>query len=190
MGSNQTAIQLYQSCGYHTEYSYRQKEVRTENLPPLQGKLHFRPYTAGQDGEFSRKLLFEQYQRRASANASLTLTAGEISAGFTHCLEIYNFENQKKELILAEHADGSPLGLLWFYNSKGDLGKRRYIWMHSALSLNPDDLPQLLAYLEQWAVDHQLDAIRTPVHQCETGLISALDTLGYQPSNIFMIKKI
>jgi len=189
-GSNQTAINLYQTSGYLAEYSYLQKDITIENLPPLDGTLLFRPYLAEQDHNFTDQLLFQPYQQRAGAKANLELSAEEITAGFTHCLEIYNFGNQKKELIIVEHPDGEPIGVLWFYKSKGDLGKRRYIWLHAAQTADSGYLPQMLSYLEHWAAEHQLDAIRTPIHQCEIDLKETLGSFNYQPANLFMLKKL
>ncbi|MEN8241238.1 MAG: GNAT family N-acetyltransferase [Chloroflexota bacterium] len=189
-GDNQTAINLYQSSGYLTEYSYMQLDISFENLPPLDGTLQFRPYLAEQDHSITDQLLFQQYRQRAGAKANLVVSAEEITAGFRHCLEIYNFGNQKKELIIVEHPTGEPVGVLWFYKSKGDLGRRRYIWLHAAQTADSGHLPQMLRYLEHWAADHQLDAIRTPIHQCEINLIETLSSFNYQPANLFMLKKL
>jgi ribosomal protein S18 acetylase RimI-like enzyme len=189
-GRNKIAFNLYQSNGYLTEHSYLQKNITPENILPLGGDLKFRSYNAEVDGQFTREMIFQQYQQQARANIGSEITDEEISTGFERLLEKFNFGNPKKELIIVDDPDNSPSGVLWFYKSKGDLGKRRYVWLHSALTKNPEHMPQLLAYLEHWTVDNQLDSIRTPVHSSEQQLITALQESGHQPANIFMRKKI
>jgi ribosomal protein S18 acetylase RimI-like enzyme len=186
LGDNTAAIQLYKSSEFRTQYSYYQKEIDKSNLPPVDTRLVARPYRPEVDLDFTRQMLYSQYETRAKASAEPT--AAEIVAGFEKCLQTFNFGNSQKELLIADDMDGNQLGLLWFYRSKGDLGKRHYVWLHAALASDPDDLPMLLSTLEHWSAEHELTTIRTPVHQVETRLTKELAGFGYQPANLFMYK--
>lgn len=187
-GSNKVAINLYTTSGYQALYQYLQKDITPDNLKASENSLIFRPCQSEKDLDFSRKLLSSQYHQRAMYNANPDTV--EVSNGFEKSLETYNFGNPKKELIIAEDSEGKTVGLLWFYISKGDLGKRRYIWLHAVQAVEPEHLPHLLAYLEHWAVEQELDAIRTPVHQSEGHLGSMLLSFDYQPANLFMYKSV
>jgi ribosomal protein S18 acetylase RimI-like enzyme len=187
-GSNTAAVNLYTTSGYKTVYSYLQKDITLDKADAQGEPLLARPYRPETDLAFTRQLLFEQYQGRALASASPKPDA--VEAGFEKCLKNFNFGSPNKELVIAENEKGVPAGVLWFYKSKGDLGKRRYVWLHAAQALNPSILPNLLNYLEGWAVENELDAIRTPLHQSENGLAEVLKGLNYHPANLFMYKTV
>jgi GNAT superfamily N-acetyltransferase len=185
-GSNLVAINLYHSHGFSINTTIMQKDLSSENLHPKPEKIKFRNYLPDQDHDFVHHLLFLKYQAKALASA--VSTEEQIQTGFERCLTTYNFGNPRKEIIVAEDSQGSSLGFLWFYKSKGDLGKRRHTWVHSAQVVDPTHLPYLLSYLEQWTVEQGLDAIRTPVHRIETQTAKMLQAYDYFPANLIMYK--
>ena len=188
LGENAGALSLYRASGFRAQYSYYQKDLTADNLIEPDTDLIFRPYIDNQDQEFTRRLLLRQYRIRAQASADPS--EEQIEAGFEKCLRTYNFGNPEKQIIIAGDRSGTSVGLLWFYQSKGDLGKRHYIWMHAAQAVEDHQMPDLLSYVEQWALEHDLDAIRTPVHRVETRLTEILTNFDYHPANIFMYKYI
>lgn len=185
-GSNKVAINLYHSQGFSISTTIMQKDLFSENLHPKPEIIKFRNYLPDKDHGFVQHLLFFQYQAKARASA---VTAEEqIKTGFERCLSTYNFGNPKKEIIIAEDDQSSPIGVLWFYKSKGDLGKRRHVWLHSVQVVDPIHMPYLLSYLEQWTMEQGLDAIRTPVHQIEKQTAQVLKSYDYYPANLIMLK--
>lgn len=187
-GANKAAINLYLTQGFSINTTIMQKDITPENLHPTAENITFRDYLPDKDHKFVHRLLFLQYQ--AKALASGTSTKEQVKAGFERCLNTYNFGNPRKEIIIAEDDHGSRIGVLWFYKSKGDLGKRRHVWLHSAQVVDPIHLPDLLSFLEQWVVEQEIDAIRTPVHQIEKQTMQVLQSHDYFPANLIMNKTI
>jgi hypothetical protein len=187
-GNNTAAINLYTSSGYQTIYSYLQKDLDRNRIKTPTNTLSFRVYQPEGDLGFTRQMLFNQFRTRALSSADPN--PEEIRLGFDKCLKNFSFGNPNKELVIAVNGRGTPVGVLWFYKSKGDLGKRRYIWLHAAQATNPHDTPILLNYLEEWALENDLDAIRTPLHHSETQFGNTLQSFGYSPANMFMYKNI
>ncbi|MFX1251809.1 MAG: GNAT family N-acetyltransferase [Promethearchaeota archaeon] len=193
-GHNKPAINLYDSFGYIMKSCYFQKELTSKNtVPSPNTNFKIRPGKNQQDKTNFLSLGFENF--KAMALTGKKVPEEQIQEKYQKCWDLGDLDKPDRYVFIAETEKGDFAGFVWFYISQGDLGAKKYIWtldLEVAPAFRGQGLgKQLLAYMEKWTLDQDLDTIRIGgVHSRNKIALHLFKSVGYKESNIFMEKDV
>lgn len=185
-GVNHGAIRLYETSGFTTISCYLRKALSAEDVPSPIPNLSLRPAATGEDFTAYKRISLEHFAHLTRQVSPIS--AEQIATNHAAYLENFRFDAEKHQILLLEDFNGAVVGGAWFYPSKGDMGSTPYLWVQEAIAPTTDLTMKLFATLEHWAVNHDLFNIRTLRMGSERGLLQALQSSGFNISNLFMRK--
>ena len=182
---NTVAISLYTTAGYTMKNCYLQKDIAevTDTVQPFT----IREKTSKDDKNFLA-LCYENFRKTALYGS--TVAEKVIRKKYDTFMTRSLYDKLNHAVFIAEDKNQFR-GFVWVYVSKGDLGKKRYVWMQD-VGVVPEFQGkgvgrQLLAHMEKWTVSRGLDTVRTGMHARDHRL-ALLQSCGWKETNLFMEK--
>ena len=190
-GHNKSAINLYKANGFRDVNYYTQKTVK-QHKSDRESKscINIREVSSSDDKEKVMNLVRKQFQDIAQKQQELG--EEELESKFQ---SLKNEIKTEHITYVAEDLENDFLGFFWAYKSKGDLGKKSYVWLLD-IGVVPKVKEEkmiildLLQKLEEETTKLELDTIRTSIHCSNKEKSLLFKDFGYEISNHFMYKSL
>jgi len=187
---NRAALALYEAAGFRTRNAYYQRTVGATGSGAASGATMSRVDDLADE---SRTLIRQRFVALAHALAPAASEA-EIDKEYAVYEERFGSRPRTEIRIEARGTERELLGCAWGYASSGDVVADRYVWLRDLCVADVVDakatMQDLLAGVEEWAVEQGLTAVRVPAHALESVLLQTLDRVGYRPTNRFLFRAV
>lgn len=194
IGSNSGARSLYAVNGYETLNTYQQaSDLKDCGMAPSASEGLTMRLATPADDEVIEQLALAHFRSRAR-NTWPDSAEARVQDAYNAFEKAYAKSERDDVTVLVRSSsdDDRIVGIARAYASSGDLGSTSYVWLRDLVAENASEDARiermLLGGVARWAMQRDLNVIRTSTHASESSTYDMLAALGFEDTNVFLRK--